>query len=102
MDEPFGALDAQLKLVLQDELLRIWQRTGMTIVFVTHDLDEAVTLADRVAVISARPGKLRMVIDVDLPRPRNVFTVRYEEQFGGHLKVLWRALSEDIQRGEAL
>ena len=101
MDEPFGALDGQLKMVLQDELLRIWQRTGMTIVFVTHDLDEAVTLADRVAVISARPGKLKMVIDVDLPRPRNVFTVRYEEQFGRHLKVLWSALSEDIQRGAA-
>lgn len=101
MDEPFGALDAQLKLVLQDELLQIWQRTGKTIIFVTHDLDEAVALADRVAVISARPGSMKLVLDIDLPRPRDVFTVRYDAHFGRLLKHLWQAMSDDVKRGAA-
>src|SRR5262249_31933922 len=69
--EPFGALDAQLKVVLQEQLLRIWEGTNKTVVFITHDLAEAVTLSDRVAVFSARPGFVKSIHEIDLPRPRN-------------------------------
>jgi NitT/TauT family transport system ATP-binding protein len=70
MDEPFGALDAQTREVMQEELTRLWERTGKTIVFVTHDIDEAVYLGDRVVVLSARPARIREEVTIDLPRPR--------------------------------
>ena len=70
MDEPFGALDAQTRSIMQDSLLRLWERIGNTVVFVTHDIDEALTLADRVVVISAQPGRVLLDLKLDLPRPR--------------------------------
>ena len=72
MDEPFGALDAQTRETMQEELTRLWERTGKTIVFVTHDIEEAVYLGDRVVVLSARPGRIRQEIRIDLPRPRGL------------------------------
>jgi NitT/TauT family transport system ATP-binding protein len=72
MDEPFGSLDAQTRETMQEELIRIWERTGKTIFFVTHDIDEAVYLGDRVLVLSARPARLREEVAVALPRPRGV------------------------------
>jgi NitT/TauT family transport system ATP-binding protein len=72
MDEPFGALDAQTRETMQEELTRLWERTGKTIVFVTHDIEEAVFLGDRVVVLSARPGRIREDIKIDLPRPRTL------------------------------
>jgi NitT/TauT family transport system ATP-binding protein len=78
MDEPFGAVDAQTKRMLQDELLDIWQETGKTVLLVTHDVAEAVRLADRIVVMAADPGRIRTVVDVDLPRPRT----RTDEAFG--------------------
>ena len=100
MDEPFGALDAQLKLILHDELLRLWESTGKTIVFVTHDLAEAVSLAGRVAVFSGRPGRIKLIEEVKLPRPRDVFQVRFSAAFGAHFDRLWECLREDLRRGE--
>jgi NitT/TauT family transport system ATP-binding protein len=72
MDEPFGALDAQTRETMQEEVTRIWERTRKTVVFVTHDIEEAVFLGDRVVVLSARPGRIREDIRIDLPRPRNL------------------------------
>jgi NitT/TauT family transport system ATP-binding protein len=99
MDEPFGALDAQLKLVLHEELLRLWADTGMTIVFVTHDLSEAVTLSDRVVVLSARPGVIRTIQEIDIKRPRNVFEVRFDDRFRDLNHELWEILQHDIREG---
>ena len=72
MDEPFGALDAQTREVMQEEVTRLWERTRKTIVFVTHDIEEAVFLGDRVVVLSARPGRIREEVKIDLPRPRTL------------------------------
>jgi len=81
MDEPFGYLDAQTRELLQDELLRIWHGTKKAVVFVTHDIDEAVYLADRVIVMTPRPGTVREVINVDLPRPRWEYNTRANTEF---------------------
>jgi sulfonate transport system ATP-binding protein len=102
MDEPFGALDAQLKLVLQAELLRTWEGSGKTLIFVTHDLAEAITLADRVIVMSTRPGTIRAVQEIDLARPRDVFGIRFTTDFGAYFERLWQSLGQDIHEGEDL
>jgi NitT/TauT family transport system ATP-binding protein len=81
MDEPFGALDAQLRARLHAEFLRLWSARSMTVVFVTHDIDEAVTLAQEVYVFASRPGRIRARIDIDLPFPRDVEEIRYHERF---------------------
>ncbi len=78
MDEPFGAVDAQTREMLQDELLEVWRETGKTILFVTHDVEEAITLADRIVVMDSEPGRVREVVDVDLERPRS----RSDDGFG--------------------
>jgi NitT/TauT family transport system ATP-binding protein len=92
MDEPFGSLDAQLRTHMHEELLRIWQETGATFLFVTHDLQEAITLADRVVVMSKRPGKTKLIVDIALPRPRDVIDVQSDPAFGAYVKQLWTAL----------
>jgi NitT/TauT family transport system ATP-binding protein len=98
MDEPFGALDAQLRLVLQSELLKAWEGSGKTLVFVTHDLTEAISIADRVIVMSARPGRIRAVENIELGRPRDVFSIRFEPRFGEYFERLWNALRADLQQ----
>lgn len=100
MDEPFGALDAQLKLVLQAELLKAWEGSGKTLVMVTHDLTEAISLADRVVVMSARPGQIKTVQKIDIPRPRDVFSIRFTPEFGHYFEELWAALRDDIEEVE--
>jgi ABC-type nitrate/sulfonate/bicarbonate transport system ATPase subunit len=77
LDEPFGALDSITRLVMRSELLRIWEAEKKTILFVTHDIEESVQLADRVVVLSARPGSIRRIVDVDLPHPRDLSSPRY-------------------------
>ncbi|MDR2530448.1 MAG: ABC transporter ATP-binding protein [Oscillospiraceae bacterium] len=81
MDEPFAAVDAQTRETMQDELLSIWEKTNKTVIFVTHSIEEAVGLADRVAVVSKSPGRIKEVIDVGLPRPRRVSQVRDTTDF---------------------
>lgn len=97
MDEPFGALDAQLKLVMQNELLRIWESTGKTVLFVTHDLAEAITLADRIAVFSGRPGTIKTIVPVDLPRPRTAAEIHRLPQYGELYERLWTLLEPTIE-----
>jgi NitT/TauT family transport system ATP-binding protein len=92
MDEPFGSLDAQLRIRMHAELLKLWQQTGATFVFVTHDLQEAITLADRVVVMSGRPGRPKLIVDIELPRPRDVVDVQSNPAFGAYFKQLWTAL----------
>lgn len=102
MDEPFGALDAQLKLTLQAELMKTWEGSGKTLVLVTHDITEAISLADRVIVMSSRPGTIRCIAQIDLPRPRDVFHVRFSPEFGDYFETLWAALKDDMKNGTEL
>jgi NitT/TauT family transport system ATP-binding protein len=100
MDEPFGALDAQLKLMMQRRLLDIWQETGKTVIFVTHDLSEAVTLAQRVVVFSGRPGHIKAIEQINIPFPRDPFKVRFEPEFQASYERLWSILAPEIAKGE--
>lgn len=99
-DEPFGALDAQLKLVMQSEMQRIWAETGKTILFVTHDISEAVALGDRVVVFSSRPGEIKVDRAIDIARPRDVFKIRHQPGFGDIAEELWDVLAADMRSGE--
>jgi NitT/TauT family transport system ATP-binding protein len=96
MDEPFGPLDAQTRMVLQDELLKIWEQKRQTIVFVTHDLVEAVALADRVVVMTHRPGKIKDVINVPMSRPRNIFEIHRQEGFDEAYGRLWNIFRHEL------
>jgi len=96
MDEPFGALDAQIRQVMGSELLRIWERDRKTILFVTHDIDEAIYLADRVIVMSASPGRVVREISVALDRPRRL-EIRNRPQFSAYREEIWNLLEEQIR-----
>jgi len=99
MDEPFGPLDAQTRMVLQDELLNLWEQQRQTIVFVTHDLVEAVALADRVVVMTHRPGKIKDIIKVTIARPRNIFEIHRQEGFDDAHSRLWNIFRHELHRG---
>jgi NitT/TauT family transport system ATP-binding protein len=97
MDEPFGALDTHTKLDLHAELLALWGARRQTVVFVTHDLSEAITLADRVVVMTRRPGTVKLVYDVKLPRPRDVIRVRESEEYLREYGEIWHTLGEEFE-----
>jgi len=96
MDEPFGALDAQIRQVMGSELLRIWERQRKTILFVTHDIDEAIYLADRIIVMSASPGRIIEDIPVTLPRPRPL-EIRNSAEFTAYRQRIWDLLEEQVR-----
>jgi NitT/TauT family transport system ATP-binding protein len=97
MDEPFGPLDAQTRMLLQDELLRIWDKNKKTILFVTHDLTEAIALSDKVVLFTGRPGTVKRVFDVPIPRPRNVFEIHNEKGFTDIYHEIWQYFKSEIK-----
>jgi NitT/TauT family transport system ATP-binding protein len=97
MDEPFGPLDAQTRVVLQDLLLSLWERAKSTIVFITHDLQEAIGLGDRVVLLSARPGRVARIETVPLPRPRDVFKIHDSPEFRDLYDKLWLELERQVR-----
>jgi NitT/TauT family transport system ATP-binding protein len=99
MDEPFGALDTHTKLEMHEVLLRIWEREKQTVLFVTHDLGEALTLADRIILLSARPGRLKDDFAVPFPRPRNAVTLRETAEYGALFSKIWHSLGEEFAKG---
>ncbi|MDR1166637.1 MAG: ABC transporter ATP-binding protein [Deltaproteobacteria bacterium] len=102
MDEPFAAVDAQTREILQDELLSIWEKTRKTIVFVTHSIDEAVLLADRVVVMTANPGKIRAVHAVNLPRPRSNHATRLSREYQDLRQKIYQGLQGDSRLPSSL
>jgi NitT/TauT family transport system ATP-binding protein len=99
MDEPFGPLDAQTRMVLQDELLKIWEQKRQTIIFITHDLVEAMALADRVVVMTHRPGKIMDILPVTMTRPRNIFEIHRQEGFDETYARLWNIFRHELKIG---
>ncbi|MFQ5692838.1 MAG: ABC transporter ATP-binding protein [Nitrospinota bacterium] len=100
MDEPFGPLDAQTRLRLQNQLLGLWEQHRKTIVFITHDLVEAITLADRVVVMTARPGRIKAEQRVEIPRPRDVFHIHRSDAFRDIYDRLWELLQAEVERSD--
>ena len=96
MDEPFGALDAQTRLIIQEEFLKIWERQRKTVLFVTHDLQEAIALSDKVVLISARPGRVKATYPVDLPRPRQMENVLAHPRFMALFQEIWASLKQEV------
>ncbi len=100
MDEPFAALDAQTRESLQDELLRIWKATGKTILFITHGIDEAIYLGQRVAVLTSRPGRVKTFVDIDIDRSGE--DVRSNEQFRQYRHTIWTLLHGEVERAQVI
>jgi NitT/TauT family transport system ATP-binding protein len=101
MDEPFSALDVQTRQIMSDELLDLWELTRPSVVFVTHDLEEAIALADKVVVLTVGPGCVKDVFPIDLPRPRRVQEVRFEPQFVQLYERIWESLRDEVQAAYA-
>ena len=99
MDEPFGALDTHTKLEMHRILLDIWGRERQTVLFVTHDLGEALTLSDRIIVLSARPGHVKEIFEIDLPRPRDAVALRESAEFAESFSRIWHSLGEEFNKG---
>lgn len=96
MDEPFGALDVQTRILMEGELLELWSQTSASVVFVTHDLEEAISLADRVMVFTAAPATLKRSYRIDLPRPRNVTEIRFDPGFTRLYQQIWEDLRGEV------
>jgi NitT/TauT family transport system ATP-binding protein len=101
MDEPFSALDVQTRAIMSGELLALWEQSRPSVVFVTHDLEEAIALADRVVVMTAGPGTVKDVYEIDLPRPRQVPEIRFDPAFIAIYEQIWGSLRDEVRRAYA-
>ena len=101
MDEPFAALDAQNRVILQAELVRLWEETRKTVIYVTHSIDEALSLGNRTVVMTAQPGRIKEIVDVPFPHPRNLMTLSASPEFGKLKLDIWRVLEEEVNRARA-
>jgi NitT/TauT family transport system ATP-binding protein len=101
LDEPFAALDAQTRETMQQELTRIWGETRKTAIFITHDIGEAVYLADRVVVFTARPGRVKLEVKIELPRPRDL-RLKREAEFVAYERSIWETIREEVLRSETV
>jgi NitT/TauT family transport system ATP-binding protein len=99
MDEPFGALDVQTRNLMENDLLEIWAQLRRTVVFVTHDLEEAIALSDRVVVMTASPGRVKAEYRIDLPRPRSVTEIRFHPDFARLYETIWKDLKDEVRLG---
>ena len=100
MDEPFGSLDEQNRILLQQELLRIWELSQKTTVFITHSIDEALCLSDRILIMTAHPGTVKTIVDVDLPRPRDIASIRTTLRYNELFQLIWLSLSEEVLKAK--
>jgi NitT/TauT family transport system ATP-binding protein len=96
MDEPFSALDVQTRTLMENELLQLWSSTSASVVFVTHDLEEAISLADKVCVLTAGPATVKGIYPIDLPRPRNVAEIRFDARFVELYHLIWEDLRSEV------
>jgi NitT/TauT family transport system ATP-binding protein len=101
MDEPFAALDAQNRAILQAELVRIWEETGKTVVYITHSIEEALLLGDRTVVMTAQPGRIKEIIDVPFTHPRDLMALSASAEFGRLKLDIWRLLEDEVNRARA-
>lgn len=101
MDEPFGLLDEQNRMILQRELMEIWRERRKTTLFITHSVDEAILLGDRILVMTAHPGRVKEIIEIDIPRPRDLISLRGDPTFISLYKRVWELLSEEVLRSRA-
>ncbi len=102
MDEPFASLDEQTKYLLQEELLSIWAETRKTVLYITHSIDEAIVLGDRVILLTAQPGRIKAEIQVDVPRPRSLYDVRSSAKYSELTKTIWTLLRDEVMRAKEL
>jgi NitT/TauT family transport system ATP-binding protein len=98
MDEPFGALDAQTREMMQEELLHILEKDKTTMIFVTHSIDEAILLGDRIVMMSRRPGRIREILPVEIPRPRQILSVRAHPRYLELRNFIWEMLKQDLDQ----
>jgi NitT/TauT family transport system ATP-binding protein len=98
MDEPFAALDAQTKIIVQEELMRVWEANRKTVVYITHSIEEALVLGDRIVVMTASPGRLKDSFLVEFPRPRATVDIRATQEFGEQMNRIWRLLESEVRR----
>src|SRR5262245_65420845 len=101
MDERVAAIAAQRRVILQAELVRIWEQTGKTVLYVTHSIEEALLLGDRCVVMTAQPGRIKQIIDVPFPHPRDLIALSAAPEFGQLKLDIWRVLEQEVTRARA-
>lgn len=100
MDEPFGALDEQNRILLQQELLALWESTKKTTIFITHSIDEALCVSDRILIMTAHPGAVKEIVDIDLPRPRDISQIRTTLRYNALFQQIWNSLRQEVLKAK--